>query len=212
MVCGNTGRYYRPARQHRRFSCELPSTNVSNRELPQRRGSATQCSQTEPVRGQFVAFLHAESASSSRGAVTLCYADCARQFVLDPAKHLLPARPHMSIRLGDLSPDAAMSDQLSFRVALDPVPPDVVPIALIKIRGNWHPYVWSLRSSGPDRWDHGVTFARGASERHGSSHLLHTTCGDMVISSVSRTGWSRIEKIKFVGLHELAELIKPAAQ
>jgi hypothetical protein len=93
--------------------------------------------------------------------ITLCFSECARSYVLDPARHTLVARAHVTFRLADLRPDTRLGDQLTFRIAIEPPPTNLLPLVIVKSGKRWPPAVWIARPGDRGTWDYHLIRANG---------------------------------------------------
>lgn len=134
---------------------------------PAPHGERTRSSRCGPgglARGDFVAFLLGDVGDRARAPITLCFSDgaaCSMSYVLDPDRHTLVERSHLTFRLSDLREDRRRGEQLVFRICTDPAPPGPMPLALVRANGRWQARAWIPRRVGPDAWEYGAIWEGG---------------------------------------------------
>jgi hypothetical protein len=105
---------------------------------------------------EFTTFLLGDVGDRATAPITLCFENCARSYVLDPARHTLAAQAHLIFRLADLRPDTRLGAQLLFRIAIDPAPSNLLPLVIVKSGEGLPSLVWIAKPADPGTWDHSV--------------------------------------------------------
>jgi hypothetical protein len=131
-------------------------TPVSTRAPPVSRGAPMRCGPQEPRISDFTAFLLGGVGDMATEPITLCFSRCARSYVLDPARHTRGERAHIVFRVGDLRRDTRLGEYFMFRLVLDPAPPGLLPLVLVRSGNRWPTSGWSAKRTGPNTWDYMV--------------------------------------------------------
>ena len=105
---------------------------------------------------EFTAFLLGDVGDRATTPITVCFERCARSYVLDPARHTLAARSHVSFRLANLRPDTRLGAELALRIAIDPAPTNLLPLVIVKSGKGWPSSVWIAQPGDAGTWDHSV--------------------------------------------------------
>lgn len=100
------------------------------------------------------AFMLGGVGTRAREPVTLCVGSCARRYVLDPERHMLAERPHLSFSIASLTEQPQRErDNLELRILVDPVPEGLVPLVIIDDPRAWAPAAWVMYDLGGGVWD-----------------------------------------------------------
>ena len=118
-------------------------------------GAPMRCGSQSSQR-QFTAFLLGDVGDRAAAPITLCFERCARSYVIDPARHTLATRAHVTFRLADLRPETRLGAQLLFRIAIDAAPTNLLPLVIVKSGNALPSSVWIAKPVDPGAWDHSV--------------------------------------------------------
>jgi hypothetical protein len=108
-----------------------------------------------------VAFLLGDLGDRPNAAITLCFANCARSYTLNPSQHTLVDRAQFTFRLKDLREETRVGEQLRIRILVDPLPKDLVP--MIRIGDQTSGDFWIPNHISPNVWDYDVIYSGGYS-------------------------------------------------
>jgi len=134
---------------------DLYITQVQKTPPPDSHGATLQCT-PQGAQHEFTTFLLGDVGDRATAPITLCFENCARSYVLDPARHTLAARPQVTFRLADLRPDTRLGAQLLFRIAIDQAPSNLLPLIVVKSGEGLPSLVWIAKAVDPGTWDHRV--------------------------------------------------------
>jgi hypothetical protein len=137
-------------------STSMYITAVTTGAAPPARAGPMRCGPQEPHTSEFAAFFLGDIGDKANTPVTLCFSECRRSYVLDPARHTLAERAHATFRRSDLRDDTRAGDQLMFRIVAESAPAGLVPLVLIRSGNRWPTVAWIARKVGENIWDYGV--------------------------------------------------------
>ena len=130
-------------------------TQVQTSTPPDPHGAPVRC-RPQDAQKEFATFLLGDVGDPATAPITLCFERCARTYVLDPARHTLATRSHLSFRLADLRPDTRLGSSLRFRIAIDSPPTNLLPLVIVTSGKGSPSSVWIAQRVDPGMWDYPV--------------------------------------------------------
>jgi hypothetical protein len=74
----------------------------------------------------------------------------------NPTRNAVIERPHAAVRLADLRPFTRAGNQLAVRIAVDPVPPRLIPLVVVRTSGPVPYFGWMARPVAANVWEFNV--------------------------------------------------------
>ena len=115
-----------------------------------------------PRRAKLAAFLLGDVGAKADAPIALRFPQCARTYVLVPARHTLVQRAHAQFRISDLRPQTRPTGlfgiQLLIHIDLDPVPADVVALVVLHDGSSGRYSAWFADSISFGLWKHDVMY------------------------------------------------------
>jgi len=129
-------------------------------DLPYRSG------RSGPIQARLVAFLLGDQGSQFDAPIALRFEECARSYLLDPARHTLARRAHARFRVADLREQtrpvtSLFGIQLIFGIELDPVLEDAYPLVVIHDSAKGWYSAWFADAVSSGQWKFALQYGSG---------------------------------------------------
>ncbi|MEP6834495.1 MAG: energy transducer TonB [Gemmatimonas sp.] len=116
---------------------------------------STSCAAQSASPAKFAAFFIGGLGDRVTAPVTLVYSNEAKPFILDPARHTLAAKPHLTFRVSELRADTRIGGAVIMRLRIPPEESrNVIPIVIMQSSsGDWRYATAVLRPVSAGVWD-----------------------------------------------------------
>lgn len=136
----------------------LSVTRILHRPPPPRPRNARCAGQRHD--SLLAAFFLGDLGDRATAPVTFCIGDplCTRQYEVDPERHTMAARAAVRFRIANLREATRVGDQLDFRIFVEPVPEELMPLILVRHGSRPPVSLWPARRVELGAWDFNVTY------------------------------------------------------